>query len=241
MTDTVITEEMLEALRSVSTATLTMQLLKRGMRSCFINNARPFTPDTPRIAGEAYTLRFVPFREDLSVPEVLGDQEYPPRKAVEDIPPGQIMVIDCRGVQTAGTIGDILALRMKIRGAAGVVTDGPVRDGAAVAETGLPVYCSGTVAPASIWSHFGADLQCPVACGGATVFPGDVIVADSDGAIVLPRKLAPEISTGAVEQEQLEGFLKSRIADGHKSFGTYPPDEETLAAYADWQQKNGKH
>jgi regulator of RNase E activity RraA len=236
MTD--IKEEMLAALRTVSTATLTMQLLKRGMRSCFISGARPLATGTPRIAAEAYTLRFVPFREDLSVPEVLGDPEYPPRKAVEDIPPGQIMVIDCRGEQSAGTIGDILALRMKIRGAVGIVTDGPVRDGAAVAETGLPVFCSGTVAPASIWTHFGADLQCPVACGGATVFPGDVIVADDDGAVVIPRKLVAEISKSAPEQEQLEEFLKTRIADGHMTFGTYPPNEETLAAYADWRKKN---
>jgi regulator of RNase E activity RraA len=235
-----VTKEMLAALKTVSTATLTMQLLKRGLRTCFISGAQPLVAGTPRIAAEAYTLRFIPLREDLSVPEVLGDPEYPPRKAVEDIPPGQIMVIDSRGVQTAGTIGDILALRMKIRGAAGVVTDGPVRDGGAVAETGLPVFCSGTVAPASIGAHFGADLQCPIACGGAAVFPGDVIVADDDGAVVIPRKLVADISQTAPAQEQLEEFLKSRIADGHMSFGTYPPNEETLAAYAEWRTKNGK-
>jgi regulator of RNase E activity RraA len=240
VSNVIVTEDMLAALRSVSTATLTMQLLKRGLRSCVIVGARPLVGDTPRIAAEAYTLRFIPLREDLSVPEVLGDPEYPPRKAIEDIPAGQIMVIDARGVQSAGTIGDILALRLKIRGAVGVVTDGPVRDGGAVAETELPVFCSGTVAPASIGAHFGADLQCPIGCGGAAVFPGDVVVADSDGAIVIPRKLVSEISAAAPEQELLEEFLKSRIADGHSSFGTYPPNEETRAAYEVWCKEKGE-
>lgn len=234
MADGEITQDILAALRSVSTATLTMQLFKRGLKSCYIAGAAPLTPGTPGIAAEAYTLRFIPMREDLSRTEILGDPEYAPRKAIEDIPPGQVMVIDCRGVSTAGALGDILALRLKIRGVAGVVTDGGVRDAVEVAKTGLPVYCAGPAAPVSLNEHFGADVQQPIACGGAAVFPGDVVAGDGDGVCVIPRALAAEIAQAAPEQERLEAFIKSRIADGHAVFGTYPPNEETLAAYDEW-------
>jgi regulator of RNase E activity RraA len=227
--------EVLECLRSVSTATITMQLLKRGLRSCYIAGARPLGPETPHIAAEAYTLRFIPMREDLSEPKVLADPNYPPRRAIEDIPPGQIMVIDCRGVTTAGALGDILALRLKVRGVAGVITDGPVRDAAGVLETGLAVYCAGSAAPVSLGEHFGADVQRPIACGGVAVFPGDVVAADQDGAVVIPRALARAIAEAAPEQESLEDFLTRRIADGHPLIGTYPPNEDTLAAYEAWK------
>jgi regulator of RNase E activity RraA len=234
MNDTELARDTLDQLRGVSTATLTMQLLKRGLRNCFIKGPRPLDPGNCRFVAEAYTLRFLPMREDLSTPEVLGDPNYAPRKAVEDIPPGQAMLIDCRGEQGAGSIGDILALRMRKRGVAAVVSDGPVRDAVAVVETGLPVFCTGSVAPASLTVHYGADLQLPVACGGVTVFPGDVLAGDSDGVVVIPRALAAEIAPNAVEQERLEGFLKSRVADGRPTIGTYPPNEETRAAYDAW-------
>jgi regulator of RNase E activity RraA len=153
--------EIIDRLHGVSTATLTMQLLKRGLRNCFIVGARPLNPSACQFAAEAYTLRFIPMREDLSRVEILGDPEYPPRKAVEDIPPGAAMVIDARGEMGAGVIGDILAARMQERGVAAVVSDGPVRDGVAVAAGSLPVFCAGSAAPASLNVHFGADLQCP--------------------------------------------------------------------------------
>jgi len=235
MTDKTIDEGVLENLRSVSVATITMQLLKRGLRSCYIAGAMPLTADTPRIAAPAYTMRFIPMREDLSDPAVLSDPEYAPRKSVEEIPAGHIMVIDCRGVTSAGALGDIIALRLKVRGVAGVVTDGAVRDGVAVADTGLPVYCAGHAAPVSLGEHFGADVQQPVACGGAAVFPGDIVVADRDGAVVVPRALAAEIAATAPEQERMEDFLTSRIRDGHALIGTYPPNEEALAAYEIWK------
>ena len=232
-----LASDTLATLRDISTATLAMQLLKRGIRNIFIQNARPLSPDTPRIAGAAYTLRFIPMREDLSRPEVLGDPEYPPRKVIETTPKGAILVIDARGEAGAGTIGDILAARLKVRGVAGVVTDGPVRDGDEVRATGLPVFCSGTAAPASINVHFGADYECPIGCGGVAVFPGDVMVGDNDGVIVIPRALADEIARDGQEQERLESFLKERVEAGHPTFGTYPPNAETLAAYQAWQAK----
>jgi regulator of RNase E activity RraA len=225
----------LERLRGVSTATVTMQLLKRGLRACFIVGARPLNPAACRFAAEAYTLRFIPMREDLSRPEVLGDPEYPPRKAIEDIPPGQALVIDARGHAGAGVVGDILSARLHERGAAAVVSDGPVRDGAEVAKLALPVFCAGSAAPASLNVHFGADLQTAIACGGVAVFPGDLLVGDGDGVVVIPRALADEVAADGAEQERLEGFLKQRVEAGHPTIGTYPPNEDTLAAYEAWK------
>lgn len=230
-----LARDTLARLKTISTATATMQLLKRGIRNCFITGSRPLETGVSRFVAEAYTLRFIPMREDLSDPAVLGDREYPARKAFEDMPAGQALVIDARGEQRAGTFGDILVARLKVRGAAAVVTDGPVRDAAEVAKVGLPVFCSGAAAPASLNVHFGADLQRPIACGGVAVFPGDVLLGNEDGVVVIPRKLADEVARDGVEQEHLETFLKGRVEAGHPIFGTYPPNEETLAAYRAWR------
>jgi len=228
----------MDRLGGISTATLTMQLLKRGLRNCFIVGARPLNPSACRFVAEAYTLRFIPMREDLSRVEILGDPEYPPRKAVEDISPGMVMVIDARGEMGAGVIGDILAARLQERGVAAVVSDGPVRDGVAGAAGSLPVFCAGSAAPASLNVHFGADLQRPVACGGVAVMPGDVLVGDTDGVVVIPRSMAEDVANDGAEQERLEGFLKKRVEDGHPTIGTYPPNAETLQAYEDWKRAN---
>jgi regulator of RNase E activity RraA len=227
--------DILQQFTGISTATLTMQLLKRGLRNCFITGARPLDPEHCQFAAQAYTLRFIPMREDLSRVEVLGDPEYPPRKAIEDIPPGHAMVIDARGELGAGVIGDILAARMAERGVAAVVSDGPVRDGVTVAAGSLPVFCAGSAAPASLNVHFGADLQRPIACGGVAVIPGDVLVGDSDGVVVIPQAMAGEVARDGAEQERLEGFLKQRVEAGHPTIGTYPPNQETLEAYENWK------
>ncbi len=227
--------DILRQLADISTATATMQLLKRGLRNCFIRGARPLNTEHCQFAAQAYTLRFIPMREDLSRVEVLADPEYPPRKAVEDIPPGMALVIDARGDLGAGVIGDILAARLQERGVAAVVSDGPVRDAAQVAAGKLPVFCAGAAAPASLNVHFGADLQRPIACGGVAVIPGDVLVGDSDGVVVIPAALAAEVAHDGAEQEQLEGFLKQRVAAGHPTIGTYPPNPETLQAYKEWK------
>lgn len=235
MTLAPLAADTLQRLRGISTATATLQLLKRGIRNCYMTGPKPLDAAVSRFVAEAYTLRFIPMREDLSDPAILGDREYPARKAFEDIPEGQALVIDARGEQRAGTLGDILVARLKVRGAAAVVSDGPVRDGAEVAKIGLPVFCTGAAAPASLNVHFGADLQRPVACGGVAVFPGDVLMANGDGVVVVPRALADEIARDGAEQEELEVFLKSRVEMGHPIFGTYPPDEATLAAYRTWR------
>jgi regulator of RNase E activity RraA len=229
--------EALEALRAVSTATITLQLLKRGFRNCYIVGARPLNATPRPFVAEAYTLRFIPMREDLSRPEALADVEYPPRKAIEAIPPGQALVIDCRGDPRAGVAGGILAARLRVRGAAAIVADGPMRDGAELAAGAFPIYCAGAAAPASIAVHFGAGLQEPIACGGAAVFPGDVVAGDADGVVVIPRALAPEIARDGGEQERLEAFLLSRIEAGRPIFGTYPPNEETLRDYEAWRRR----
>ena len=230
-----------DQLAGISTATVTMQLLKRGLRNCFITNARPLNMESCRFVAAAYTLRFIPMREDLSRVEVLADPEYPPRKAVEDIPAGMALVIDARGELGAGVIGDILTARLAERGVAAVVSDGPVRDGAAIAAGSLPVFCAGYAAPASLHAHFGADLQCPIACGGVAIIPGDILVGDSDGVVVIPRAMAGDLARDGAEQERLEFFLKSRVEAGHPTIGTYPPNSETLAAYEQWKNSRSDY
>ena len=225
--------ETLAALRDVSTATVTMQLLKRGFRSCFIAGARPLG-EAKRFAAPAYTLRFVPMREDLSTPDILGDPAYPARGAIEEVPAGHALVIDARGDLRAGVAGGIVAGRLLDRGCAAIVADGPVRDAAEIAGMALPVYCAGGAAPASIAVHFGADAQVAIACGGVTVLPGDVLVGDADGVVVIPRRLAEEVARDGAEQERLETFLTGKVRSGSPIFGTYPPNEQTLAEYREW-------
>ena len=235
--DKPLAEDTLERLRAVSVATVTMQLLKRGLRHAFIQGARPLNPQHARFAAEAYTLRTIPMREDLSTPEVLADPEYPQRKAIEACPPGQVLVCDSRGEQRAGMLGDILITRLVVRGVAAFVTDGPMRDAAAVAAIAFPTFCTGSAAPASVAAHFAAAVQDPIACGGVAVFPGDVLVGDPDGACVIPRGIADGVARAAGEQEQIEAFILERIRDGAPVPGTYPPNEATLAAFEAWRRE----
>jgi regulator of RNase E activity RraA len=230
-----VSAEALAALGRVSTATVSSQLRKRGIRSIFIDKARPLNPAHCRFVAPAYTLRFIPMREDLSRNEILADPDYPARKAIEAIPPGHALVVDCRGEQRAGVLGDILMLRLKMRGAMAVVADGPMRDAAELVAMDFPIFCSGAAAPPSLNVHYGADLECPIACGGVAVLPGDVLVGDADGVVVVPHALAAEIAGDSVEQEVLEIFLKQRLAEGHSTIGTYPPNESTERAYETWR------
>ena len=235
--DKPLADKALERLRAVSVATVTMQLLKRGLRNPFIQGSRPLNPQHARFAAEAYTLRTVPMREDLSTPEVLADPDYPQRKAIEACPPGQALVCDCRGEQRAGILGDILITRLKVRGVAAFVADGPMRDAAAVAAIAFPTFCTGSAAPASLAAHFAAAVQDPIACGGVAVFPGDVLVGDADGVCVIPRGIVDEVACAAGEQELLEAFILERIRDGAPVPGTYPPNEATLAAFEAWRRE----
>jgi len=227
-------EKTLDALRRISVATITMQLLKRGIRNISMAGVRPLNDPVQPLVGRAYTLRYVPLREDLSVPDVLGRPDYPPRLAIEQAPAGSVLVIDGRGRADIAVVGNILVERLRIRGVAGVVSDGGVRDCKDALAAGLPLYAAGAAAPASVAGHAAADIETPVACGGVAVFPGDVIAGDGDGIVVIPRALAAEVAHDGLEQERYERFAKLKIKEGRKVPGVYPPNEDTKAEYQEW-------
>ena len=227
------------ALSSVSTATLTTVLLKQGLRNVWVRGAAPLRADQPRRVGPAFTLRFVPAREDLATPESWSSPKST-RAAIETMPPGCIAVADAMGVTDAGIFGDILCARMAKRGVAGVVTDGVVRDLAGVLGTGLPVWCRGAASPPSVAGLTFVDWQVPVGCGGVAVFPDDVMVVDRDGAVVIPQALLGKVAEAAVEQERLEGWIMTEVERGVALPGLYPANAETKARYAAWtKEKNG--
>lgn len=234
-----LSDETRAALEEISVATVSMQLLKRGIRNVSMLGPKPLGPGTPRIIGPAFTLRFVPWREDRATPEVLGDAGYSPRQAVEEAPADSVLVIDGRGRGDIAVIGDLLAMRLKIRGLAGIVTDGGIRDADAVLGVGFPVYAAGPAAPAHIAGHAAADHGTPCACGGVAVFPGDIVMADGDGAVVIPAHLADEIARDGPEQERYERFALEKIREGRPVPGVYPPNEATRAEYEGWSEDDG--
>jgi regulator of RNase E activity RraA len=228
-------------LRDVSTATLTTQLFKRGLRNCYIQGVRalgPFALPSQRgaMVGPAFTLRFIPAREDLDHLGVFADPAHPQRHAIETIPAAHVLVVDCRGDKSAASAGQILVTRLMKRGAAGLVSDGGIRDAGAIADMGFPVFCAGPSAPLNLARHHAADINVPIGCGGVAVYPGDILVGDADGVVVIPAGIADEVARDAAEQEQLETFLLNRIAAGATLPGTYPPNEATRAAYETWRQ-----
>ncbi len=217
-------------LQKVTTATLTTVLLKKGLRNVWIRGTIPIRPGQPRLVGRAFTLRFVPAREDLATPESWGSP-ISTRAAIEDMPAGCIAVADAMNVTDAGIFGDILCARMAKRGISALITDGVVRDMAGVLGTGLPVWCRGAAAPASVTSLTFVAWQQPIACGGVAVFPGDVIVVDQDGAVLIPANLLDEVTPLAVEQERLEAWIMSEVERGVPLPGLYPPNAEAKARY----------
>jgi regulator of RNase E activity RraA len=219
------------ALADVTTATVTTILLKKGLRNVWIRGAFPLTTGAPRIVGRAFTVRFIPAREDLATPASWTSPKST-RAAIEQMPAGCVAVIDANGVKDAGFWGDILCARMAMRGVAGLVSDGAVRDLAGVLSTGLPVWASGTAAPPSVAGLTFVDWQQPVGCGGVAVFPDDLIVADGDGAVVIPAALVEEVVALAVEQERLESWIMEEIKRGAALPGLYPANAENLARYA---------
>lgn len=225
--------EVVRVLSGVTTATLTTVLLKKGLRNVWMRGAKPLQADQPRLVARAFTLRFVPAREDLATPASWG-APISTRAAIEAMPAGCIAVVDAMGVTDAGIFGDILCSRMKMRGVAGLVTDGVIRDLAGVLGTGLPVWCQGTAAPASVAGLTFVGWQEPIGCGGVAVFPNDIVVVDADGAVLIPAALLDEIIPAAVEQERLEGWIMTQVAAGVPLPGLYPPNEETKARYEAW-------
>ena len=217
-------------LSRVSTATLTTVLLKKGLRNVWMRGTRPLQPGQPRVVGPAFTLRFVPAREDLATPESWA-APISTRAAIEAMPPGCVAVVDAMGVTDAGIFGDILCARMHKRGVAALVTDGVVRDAAGVIRTGLPVWCQGVAAPASVARLTFVAWQQPIACGGVAVFPDDIVVIDDDGAVLIPAALLETVVPIAVEQEHLENWIMSEVERGAALPGLYPPDEANRARY----------
>ena len=228
-----IDAEVFETLKRVSTATLATQLFKRGLRTRAMTDVHPIVPG--RMVGEAVTLRYVPAREDLDTLAGVANLEHPQRKAIDTISPGQVLVCDARGDVAAGTLGDILTMRLKQRGAVGFVTDGAVRDGPGIRQVGLPCYARSQHPNAGFHIHHAADVNVPIGCGGVLVMPGDVIVGDGEGVVVIPRHLAAEVARDGQEQEELEAFILEKVAGGAGLVGTYPANEATRAEYQRWR------
>jgi regulator of RNase E activity RraA len=219
-----------DALTRITTATLTTILLKKGLRNVWLRGAMPIRTGQPRLVGLAFTLRFVPMREDQATPESWSSPKST-RAAIEAMPEGVICVADAMGITDAGIFGDILAARLAKRKVAALITDGVVRDKAGVLGTGLPVWCAGAAAPPSVSGLTFVDWQQPIGCGGVAIFPDDVIVADDDGAVVIPQALVAEVTALGTEQERMEGWIMGEIDKGLVLPGLYPMNAETKARY----------
>jgi regulator of RNase E activity RraA len=223
-----------DQLQRVGTAPLSSQLLKRGLRNVFIPQVAPVNPRHARMVGPAYTLRFIPMREDLANAGSVANPANPQRAAIEQTPPGHVLVISTGGELGSGCLGDILAARLTQRGVAGVVSDGAVRDSRELSDLELPIFCAAFAAPPSFARMMAVESGRPIGCGGVAVFPGDIVVADDDGVIVIARHLAAEVARDGLEQERLERFVRKRVDRGASIVGLYPPNDAALAAYRRW-------
>lgn len=221
----------LAPLQDVSTATITTVLLKKGLRNVWMRGTKPLRPGQGRVVGKAFTLRFVPAREDLATPASWG-APISTRAAIEAMPEGCIAVVDAMGVKDAGIFGDILCARMEKRGVAGLVTDGVLRDVAGVLTTSLKVWCDGVAAPSSVTGLTFVGWNEPIGCGGVAVFPDDIVVVDDDGAVLIPAALLDHVLAEAPEQERMEAWIMSEVERGVPLPGLYPMNEETKARYA---------
>ena len=231
----------LDKLKTVSTATAATALFKRGFRTQCIQNVHPLSPSQPVLVGPVFTLRYIPAREDLNKLDVFRDRSHPQRKAVEDCPPGAVMVMDSRKDARAASAGAILVTRMMQRGVAGVVTDGGFRDSAEIAALGFPAYHHRPSAPTNLTLHHAIDINVPIGCGDAPVFPGDIILGDQDGVIVIPASLLDEIADETFEMTAYEDFVTDQVRAGKGIFGLYPAtDPQSLVDFAAWRKANGR-
>ena len=230
-----------DKLKTVSTATLCTALFKRGLRNQFIQDVRPLNSGLPNMVGPAFTLRYMPAREDLNTINVFQDRQHPQRQAVEQCPPGAVLVMDSRKDARAASAGGILISRLMVRGAAGVVTDGGFRDSPEIAKLAIPAYHQRPAGPTNITLHQAIAINEPIGCGDAPVFPGDVIVGDAEGVVVIPAHLADELAAEAVEMTAFEDFVQERVLAGQSILGLYPPtDEQSRLDYAAWRGVKGR-
>ena len=229
-----------EALKKVSSATLTTVLFKRGLRNVFVQGVFLLNRDAPRMVGEAFTLRYIPAREDLNPISVFQDRGHPQRKAVEECPPGAVFVIDSRKNARAASAGSILVTRLMKRGVAGIVTDGGFRDSPEIARLPFPAYHAAPAAPTNLIKHHAVDLDVPIACGEVAVYPGDILVGDGEGVAVIPRHIAEDVAEEAFEQTAYEDFVQEQVEQGRSIFGIYPPAPEAREEFKRWRAAQGR-
>ncbi|MDP2065626.1 MAG: ribonuclease activity regulator RraA [Burkholderiaceae bacterium] len=230
-----------EKLKTVSTATLCTALFKRGFRHQYIQDVRPLNPDLPNMVGEAFTLRYIPAREDLNPITVFQDRAHPQRKAVEECPPGAVFVIDSRKDARAASAGSILISRLMVRGVAGCVTDGGFRDSPELAKLPFPTYHHRPAAPTNLTIHQALDINVPIGCGDVPVWPGDVVVGDAEGVVVIPAHLADEVAAEAVEMTAFEDFVTEEVLKGRSILGLYPPtDPQAKDDFSAWRTAKGR-
>jgi regulator of RNase E activity RraA len=227
-------------LARTSTATVQNQLFKRGLRNTFLFGLEPLNAGACRFVARAFTLRYIPAREDIDTLGVFADPAHPQRLAVETAPPGSALVMDCRCDARAASLGGILATRMLVRGVAAVVTDGSVRDSPQISQLSLPVFSAAVSASTNLVHHHAVDMQVPIGCAGVPVYPGDVLVGDREGVVVVPRELALDVARDAAGQEELEVFVLEQIEAGAPLAGTYPPGADTLARFRAWRERRGR-
>jgi regulator of RNase E activity RraA len=238
---TALKPETREKLKTVATPTLMTTLFKRGLRNQWVQDVHRINPGAGPMVGEAFTLRYMPAREDLNTLAVFRDRSHPQRKAVEDCPPGCVLVMDSRKDPRAASAGSILVSRLMVRGVAGVVTDGGFRDTPEIEKLGIPAYHNRPSAPTNLTLHQAIDINVPIGCGDAPVFPGDVIVGDAEGVVVIPAHLADEIADEAVEMTAFEDFVTEEVLKGRSIFGLYPAtDEQTHVDFAAWRKANAR-
>jgi regulator of RNase E activity RraA len=230
-----------DKLKTVSTATICTALFKRGLRNQYIQDVRPLNPAAGPMVGEAFTLRYIPAREDLNPITVFQDRSHPQRRAVEECPPGAVFVIDSRKDARAASAGSILVTRLMVRGVAGVVTDGGFRDSPEIAGFAMPAYHHRPAAPTNLTVHQALDINVPIACGDAPVWPGDVVVGDAEGVVVIPAHLADEIADEAVEMTAFVDFVTEEVGKGRSILGLYPPtDDKAKQDFAAWRKAKGR-
>src|SRR5450432_2787604 len=230
-----------DKLKTISTATVATALFKRGFRTQFIQDVHPLHPDQPVLVGVAFTLRYMPAREDLNKLDVFRDRSHPQRKAIEDCPPGAVLVMDSRKDARAASAGAILVTRLMQRGCAGVITDGGFRDSAEIARLGFPAYHHRPSAPTNLTLHQAMDIDVPIGCGDVAVFPGDVMVGDGEGVIVIPAHLAAEIAAEAIEMTAFEDFVTEQVMAGRSIIGVSPAtDEQARSDFAAWLKAKGR-
>ena len=230
-----------EKLMQVSTATLCTALFKRGLRNQFIQNVHPLNPSLPNMVGEAFTLRCMPAREDLNPITVFNDRSHPQRQAVEQCPVGAVLLMDSRKDARAASAGGILVSRLMKRGVAGVVTDGGFRDSPDIAKLGFPAYHQRPSAPTNLTLHQAIDINVPIGCGDVAVWPGDVVVGDAEGVIVIPADIADEVASEATEMTVFEDFVQEKVLEGRSILGLYPPTEEqSRTEFAAWREARGR-